>query len=163
MKTSELIEALADTDSRPVEPASPIAPLIAAAAAGAVVAMASLAAWLGIQPLSEATRESWFWMKASYGVAAVVTGFSLTLSLLRPAGRPGLAGVLLMAAAVVAIWLVAIHSAMNAGGAAQRDLWLGRTWLVCPWRIFGLAIPVWLAVAFVIRRLAPTRLAAAGA
>jgi hypothetical protein len=42
------------------------------------------------------------------------------------------------------------------------DLWLGRSALVCPWLIGGLAIPAFVGIFSVLRQLAPTRLRLAG-
>jgi hypothetical protein len=160
MKTSELIEALAATDSAPVRPIAPARRLVPAALVGALASLAILVLWLGFQPLDEAAQTSWFWMKAGYGLAAALAGLALTLPLSRPGGRTGAAGFVLAAAALATIWLMAMHRVMGGGG---RGLWLGHTWMVCPWRILALAAPIWLAAVLAMRSLAPTRLAMAGA
>ncbi|HEY1878972.1 MAG TPA: DUF1109 domain-containing protein [Caulobacteraceae bacterium] len=160
MKTSELIEALAATDSAPVRPIAPARRLVPAAFVGALASLVILVLWLGLQPLDEAAQTSWFWMKAGYGVAAALAGLALTLPLSRPGGRPGAAGFLLAAAALATIWMMAMHRVMGGGG---RGLWLGHTWMVCPWRIIALAAPIWVAAVLAMRSLAPTRLAMAGA
>jgi hypothetical protein len=160
MKTSELIEALAATGSAPVRPVAPARRLVPAVFGGALVSLIVLTLWLGFQPLAQSAQTSWFWMKAGYGVAAAVAGLALALPLTRPGGRPGAAGFGLAAAALIAIWLMAMHRAMGGGG---RGLWLGHTWMVCPWRILALAAPIWLAAVLAMRGLAPTRLAMAGA
>ena len=163
MKTSELIEALAATDSARVRPIRPAVRLVPAVLAGASVALIILSLWLGFQPLAEAAHKSWFWMKEGYGVAAAFAGLALTVALARPGGRTSLAGILIATLAIAAIWLMAIHSAMSAGREAQQSLWLGRTWMVCPWRILALAAPIWLTAVLAMRGMAPTRLAMAGA
>jgi hypothetical protein len=160
MRTSELIEALAAADSAPVRPVAPARRLVPAVLGGALASLIVLVLWLGFQPLAQSAQTSWFWMKAGYGAAAAAAGLALALPLSRPGGRPGAAGYGLAAAAVAVIWLMAMHRAMDGGG---RGLWLGHTWLVCPWRILALAAPIWLAAVLAMRRLAPTRLALAGA
>ncbi len=161
MRTSELIEALAAADSAPVRPVAPARRLVPAVLGGALASLIVLVLWLGFQPLAQSAQTSWFWMKAGYGAAAAAAGLALALPLSRPGGRPGAAGYGLAAAAVAVIWLMAMHRAMDGGG---RGLWLGHTWMVCPWRILALAAPIWLAAVLAMRRLAaPTRLALAGA
>lgn len=160
MKTSELIEALAATDSAPVRPVTPARRLLPAVLGGVLASVIVLAGWLGFQPLAQSAQTSWFWMKAGYGVAAAVAGMAMALPLSRPGGRPGAAGLVLAVAALTVIWLMAMHRAMGGGGLA---LWLGHTWMVCPWRILALAAPIWLAAVLAMRGLAPTRLAMAGA
>jgi hypothetical protein len=39
----------------------------------------------------------------------------------------------------------------------RRGLWLGQTALTCPWIIAALAIPIFVAALWALRRLAPTR------
>lgn len=163
MKTSELIEALAATDSARVRPIRPAVRLVPAVLAGASVALIILSLWLGFQPLAEAAHKPWFWMKGGYGVAAAFAGLTLTVALARPGGRTSLAGILIATLAIAAIWLMAIHSAMSAGREAQQSLWFGRTWMVCPWRILALSAPIWLTAVLAMRAMAPTRLAMAGA
>ena len=160
MKTSELIEALATTDSAPVRPVAPVRRLVPAALGGALASLIVLAFWLGFQPLAQSTQTAWFWMKAGYGLAATLAGLALALPLSRPGGRPGATGFILVAAALAVIWFMAMHRVMGGGG---RGLWLGQTWKVCPWRILALAAPIWLAAVLAMRGLAPTRLGMAGA
>ena len=163
MKTSELIAALAATDAAPVRPTAPALRLTPAALAGVLIAGALLAVCLGFQPLADAIRAPWFWMKAGYSLAAALAGFLLLIRLARPGARPGWAGAAIGIAAFALIWMMATHAAMNAGAGRQAALWLGSTWRMCPWRILALAAPIYLAVVLILRRLAPTRLALAGA
>jgi hypothetical protein len=44
----------------------------------------------------------------------------------------------------------------------RRGLWLGQTALSCPWLIAALAIPIFVAALWALRRLAPTRQRLAG-
>ena len=87
----------------------------------------------------------------------------MLIPLARPGARISLAGVAVLAVAVLLMASMAMHRAMHTGADAQAALWLGHTWRVCPWRIAGLAIPIWLALIFALRGLAPTRLALTGA
>jgi hypothetical protein len=58
---------------------------------------------------------------------------------------------------------MAVYTSMRAPADRQAVVWLGDTWRLCPWRILALAAPIYLTVTFGLRRLAPTRLAQAGA
>jgi len=42
-------------------------------------------------------------------------------------------------------------------------LWLGRSWMICPWLVLTLAVPIFVGLLWSFRELAPTRLRAAGA
>lgn len=161
MKTSELIAALAETG--PVRPARPMNRLAAGASAGMLAATLILALWLGFQPLSAALGASWFWMKAGYSLTMAAVGLLLVVRLATPGAPSGWAWLVIGALALAAILMMAAHTAMRTPADRQAALWLGRTWRLCPWRILALAAPIFLALTLAIRRLAPTRLAPAGA
>jgi hypothetical protein len=163
MKTSELVEALTASDNSPIRPLAPVALLAPAACLGAAVSASVLAIWLGFQPLALAARAPWFWMKWGYAVSAALAGLAIVVRLSRPGRRAGWLGLAVIGGALAAIWLMAMRTAMRTGAADQAGLWLGHTWMVCPWRILILAAPIWLAATLAMRRLAPTRLSAAGA
>jgi hypothetical protein len=42
-------------------------------------------------------------------------------------------------------------------------MWLGRSWMICPWLVLMLAAPIFVGLLWSFRKLAPTRLRAAGA
>jgi hypothetical protein len=42
-------------------------------------------------------------------------------------------------------------------------MWLGHSWMVCPWIVLALALPIFAGLLWSFRRFAPTRLRAAGA
>ncbi|MGH7025545.1 MAG: NrsF family protein [Caulobacteraceae bacterium] len=163
MKTSELIEALAAVDNNSITPVAPSLRLAPAALAGALVALAVLALWLGVQPLGQAARASWFWMKAGYSLTLAVGGFLLLVPLARPGARLGLAGGVISVIALLAIWTMAMHAIMRTNADHRAALWLGQTWRVCALRILALAAPIFIAIVLVLRRLAPTRLVLTGA
>jgi hypothetical protein len=163
MKTSELIAALAQADTGPVRLARPMNRLASGAAAGVLAAVLILAAWLGFQPLSAALGASWFWMKAGYSLTVALVGFLLVIRLARPGAARGRAWLVVGALALAAIWMMAVHVSMHAPADRQSAVWLGNTWRLCPWRILALAAPIYLALIFGLRRLAPTRLGQAGA
>ena len=161
MKTADLIASLA-AGAGPARPV-PVARRIAVASlAGAAIALAILIAWLGLRPLHEAMRTASFWMKAVYTLALGVAGAIAVLRLARPGGRVGAAPLIIVAAMAV-MGALAVVQISRTPDAELAALWLGHSWQGCSLRIIALAAPVFLAVIGVLRRLAPTRLALAGA
>jgi len=161
MKTSELIETLA----RSVEPAPPMPlarRLAPALLAGACVALVLLLAWLGTQPLDAAIQARAFWMKGLYTLGLASGGLMLVAALSRPGRKSRWAWVVIGAAVAAALGLAVLQLARTPPE-ARMGVWLGQTWKVCPVRIAVLAAPFLAGLLAAMRRLAPTRLALAGA
>ncbi len=161
MKTADLIADLAQ-DAGPVAPASPVRRLAAMTVVGALLALAILLPWLGLRPLGVAVRLGSFWMKASYTSALALAGWILASRLSRPTASLRAP----LFAVTFVVLTMASMAAMELLSTARADLplvWLGYTWNRCPIRIATLAIPIFVLVVLTLRRLAPTRLRAAGA
>jgi hypothetical protein len=159
MKTEALIAALA-ADTKPVVPGAVGRRL---ALFGSLVAVVVLLAWLGPRPdLAQALVTSAFWTKAGYTAALALGGALLTTRLARPGGRAGSARWILAAAFIVVAALGGLAVA-EAAPDQRAVIWFGHSWTLCPWRILVIATPVFVAVTLGLRRLAPTRLALAGA
>ncbi len=161
MKTADLIADLVDS-ATPVAPASPSRRVGVTAVSGAVVALAILLPWLGFRPLEEAVHLPSFWMKATYTLALSAGAWLLASRLSRPASSLRLP----LFVITFVVVLMASMAIMELSGTPSRDLkqvWLGHTWSRCPVRIALLAVPIFAFVALAVRRLAPTRLRAAGA
>lgn len=162
MRTDELIDALG-RNLRPAPPSAAPKRLAWAAAGGGAAALAAVVFWLGPRPdLAAAAGTPAFWMKAGYALVLGVAGFLAVERLARPAGsgRTGLA----VAAAAVAV-VVALGAAQLALAApeARMPLWLGHSWDRCSLNILAVSLPMLAATLLVLRSLAPTRLAVAGA
>ena len=161
MTTADLIAALA-AGASPTPPI-PVARRIAAAGLlGAALALVLLIAWLGLRPLGEAARTGSFWMKAGYTLILSLAGLMAVRRLARPGDSLGRAP-LIVAAAIAGMAVLAAIEIARAPSADLGALWLGHTWQSCSLHIVALAAPVYLGVAWALRRLAPTRLAMAGA
>lgn len=161
MKTADLIADLADA-AGPVRPASPGRRLAATIAAGAVLALAILLPWLGLRPLAAAARLPSFWMKGVYTAALALAAAVLAARLSRP-GR-GLAAPLIASLAVPALMIsMGVLQLVQTPAPARAGVWLGHSWNVCPFYIAALAVPIFVLGVMAVRRLAPTRLVAAGA
>lgn len=162
MDTDDLIRSLA-CDVPPVPRRATGWRVLSGVTAGAAVTLLLVALVLGIRPdLHQAMRGFNFWMKwiytASLGVGALVA----VLRLSRPVPSRGR----------VAWWLavpVLLLAGIGIGELAStptRDwlaMWLGRSWMICPWLVLALAMPIFVGLLWSFRRLAPTQLRAAGA
>lgn len=126
------------------------------------MAAAILMLWLGLRPLASASQTGAFWMKAVYTLAIACAGMTLMERLGRP-GRPVGSAPLIAVIPPAALGLIAMIELMRAGGSQTTELWLGQTWKVCSLRIVVIAGPIFIGAVLALRRLAPTRLAAAGA
>src|SRR6185437_6157342 len=161
MRTGDLIELLA-RDTRVTPPGIAARKLLTALAVGGAVTLALVVLGLRCQPLGEAARQPWFWMKAGYtgllALAAAITVKRLSM----PGARPG-------AAPVVALVIILAMIALGTGQvlvsapADRLDLWLGHTWKVCSPLILLLAVPIYACQVVAMRALAPTRPGLAGA
>lgn len=161
MKTADLIDLLA-ADGAPVRRGVVVGWVAGSAAVGFAIAVIIVPFWLGFRSLGAAMETQAFWMKAAYTGLLAVSGVWAVLGLSRPGGRPaGATWVAVIAGA--AILGLAIAEFLRAAPEDHLALWLGASWSHCPFRILALATPVYVAIGFGVRRLAPTRPTLAGA
>lgn len=162
MKTDELISLLA-AGPVAVEPDAASRRFVAALGWGAFGATLLMAVLLGVRPdLAEASTLPMFWMKLGFPGALAAGALFAAMRLSMPGMRLGrLTGAL--AAPVVAIWALAALSLARAAPGEREALFLGSTWDLCPGYIALLSLPVFAAVLWAMKGLAPTRLPLAGA
>jgi hypothetical protein len=162
MNTDRLIEQLA-RDLRPVRRRSRITRLVLGVAAGGAVTLILVALVLGIRPdLPAALRGFPFWMKWSYTVSLGVGAVAITARLARP--EP--VRLRRFWPMLLPFLLLAILGAFEMGHTPSRlwlEMWLSKTWKICPWLVLGLSAPIFIGLLWPFRKLAPTRLRAAGA
>lgn len=161
MKTSELIASL----SAAVEPVPPMAVarrIVPALAAGGVVAFALLLVWLGLRPLDIAVHTRAFWMKGGYTLTLALGALMLVAALSRP-GRSSRWAWVFIGAALVFVFSMAGMQLARTPASERMTMWLGETWNLCPFRIAAFSAPFLVGLIIAMRRLAPTRLAEAGA
>ncbi|MGF7171971.1 hypothetical protein FHS91_003674 [Sphingobium xanthum] len=162
MNTDQLIDSLA-SDVKPVRRSALGARLGFGMLIGALVSAALVIMLLGARPdLASAMNGFAFWMKWTYTLSLSAIAVYATAQLARP--NPGNLRVL---------WLIAIPVTLLAGVGVLElahtppgewlAMWLGSSWSKCPWYVFGLAMPIFIGLLWSFRRLAPTRLRAAGA
>jgi len=162
MNTEDLIARLA-AQVPPVRRSAVSRRLTAGVLCGAVVSLAYVVLAMGVRPdIGRAMHGFSFWMKWAYTISLSVAAFATTAELARPDG-----GRLRWA------WVVAVPVLLLAGVGTVELLrtprgewlamWLGDSWMYCPWRVLALAMPIFAGLLWSFRRLAPTRLRAAGA
>ena len=162
MKTETLIEALA-ASVKPVPRSAVGRRLLLGAGGGAVVTLLLVAFSLGLRPdLSKAMHGFSFWMKWTYTISLGVGASAMVTRLARP--EP----VSLRRFWPVAIpfVLLAMLGAVEMASTPAGDwlaMWLGKTWKKCPWLVLALSGPIFVGLLWSFRRMAPTRLRAAGA
>lgn len=131
--------------------------------AGGTITLALVAAGLGIRPdLAAAVHGSTFWMKGAYAVALGAGAVVATTRLARPE-RVDLRRFWPVLAPCAILAVIAGVQMAQTPVADWSRLWLGASWKACPWLVFGLSIPIFVGLLWSFRRLAATRLRAAGA
>ncbi len=162
MNTEQLIAALsADV---PRVPRHALAKRIAiGVVAGSLAAMLLVAAVLGIRPDLEIAMKGFpFWMKWAYSLSLGAGAAYAVSRLARPA--PGsLRALWLLAAPVLVLAGIGIGELARTPANEWLAMWLGSSWRVCPFIVLALAVPIFAGLLWSFRRLAPTRLRAAGA
>jgi hypothetical protein len=162
MRTEALIEKL----SRDVPPVSrhAIAKRIGVGLVlGIVGAMLAVTVVLGIRPdLQVAMHGFSFWMKWTYTISLGVGAAYAVARLARPQSE-SLRGLWLLAVPVLLLAGVSIGELARTPPGEWIAMWLGKSWMVCPWLVLLLAAPIFVGLLWSFRRLAPTQLRAAGA
>jgi hypothetical protein len=162
MRTDDLVAMLA-TGADPVEPNAVARRYAAGIGGGALGAALLMALLLQVRSdLGAAVLLPMFWVKIAFVGCLAAGSLLAVLRLSRPGLRlawvPGA-----LAAPVLAMWLLAAAVLMRADPPRRAQLFLGDTWASCPLLIALLSAPVFVALLWAMRGLAPTRLALAGA
>jgi hypothetical protein len=163
MKTSDFITMLA-TGAGAVDARAVADRYAIAVGWGALGALLLMAVMLGARhDLAQAAMHPMFWTKLGYVGWLAGAAFLALTRLARPGVRLGRI-VLVVAAPVVLMWMLAAADLMSAQNSFDRkELLFGKTWTSCPWLIALLSVPVFAAMTWAVRRLAPTLLRLTGA
>jgi hypothetical protein len=102
-----------------------------------------------------------FWMKVAFSGALAAASTFAAMRLSRPGARLARASIGL-AVPVLAMWLLAFFAFAQTEPELWPDMFFGRTWRSCPLLVAMLAVPVFAAVVWAMKGLAPTRLRLAG-
>jgi hypothetical protein len=118
---------------------------------------------MGVRPdIGTAMHGFSFWMKWGYTISLAVAALIVTAQLARPdSGR--LRWLWLMGIPVLLLAGLGVAELIRTPPGDWLAMWLGQSWMVCPWRVLALAMPIFVGLLWSFRRLAPTRLRAAGA
>lgn len=162
MKTDDLIAMLA-AGVAPIDPHLVAKRFATALVLGGTVSLALMWIGYGVRPdLAQAASTPMLWIKLGFALAVAGAALVLTLRLSRPGVRPGKAWI-----GVVVPWLaITVMGLVVLADAPPQDrlaLVLGRTWLSCAFSITYMAAPVFAALLWALRGLAPTRPGLAGA
>ncbi|HYA66330.1 MAG TPA: DUF1109 domain-containing protein, partial [Burkholderiaceae bacterium] len=102
-----------------------------------------------------------FWLREAFCAALAALGFAAVARVCRPGRRAGLVPAAI-AAPLFGMWVLAAASWILAAPQERADLLFGQTASVCPFLIALLSAPLFLALIWVMRGLAPTQLRLAG-
>lgn len=162
MKTDEFVAMLARGNTR-VAPRTVEHRFVVGIGLGTVVSSVLLAGTLDIRvDLVAALGLPMFWVKLGFAASLMLASLMAVLRLSRPGmpvGRtPGA-----VATPIAALWLLALATLFATAPDQRLAAVFGATWMVCPWLIAMLALPVFGGIMWALAGLAPTRLRTAGA
>jgi hypothetical protein len=162
MNTDQLISSLT-TDVRRVPRRAHAQWIGTGIAGGAVVTLVLVTALLGVRPdLHVAMHGFAFWMKWTYTISLGVGAVFAVARLSRPTPS-SLRGAWLLAVPVLLLAGIGIGELATTPYRDWLAMWLGQSWKVCPWLVLSLSMPIFVGLLWSFRRMAPTRLRAAGA
>ncbi|MDM0080178.1 DUF1109 domain-containing protein [Variovorax sp. J31P179] len=162
MRTDQLVALLA-ADAAPVRRRAVSRRLGVALA----IALPVSAAWMlmayGVRrDLIEAMFWPMFWVRLLFGAGIALAAFVVVQRLARPGVR--VRGAWLgLAAPVLLIWLLALVALLSAPVEERAALVMGHTWRSCAIDIAVVSLPMFAALLWALKGLAPTRPALAGA
>ena len=134
-----------------------------AVSGGSLGALALTAGALKLNPaLPQEISAPMFWAREAFCASLAMVGLVGTARLARP-GRPLGSVPVGIALPVIAMWTLAALSLHVAAPPARANLIFGHTARVCPFLIALIAAPVFVALVWALRGLAPTRLRLTGA
>ncbi len=161
MRTDELIARLAE-DPTPVSRHATASTLARGLFAGAFVATAMTMIALGLRRDMPAAVVDWqYWAKFAYPLAFAVLGFFTVERLSRPGTRATSQAVMEAVPFALAV-VVALAQWWTAPVEQHHHMLFGHSYLICPWIILVVSLPVLVGMLWSMRQLAPTRPALAG-
>jgi hypothetical protein len=126
---------------------------------GAALLMVAL---LGVRSdLVDAAMLATFWAKLVFVAGLAAAGLVAAMRLSRPGVSLGWVPHALTAL-IVGMWALAAFQLLDSKPALQPELFFGTTWRSCPFWIAMLSTPMFIAVLWAMKGLAPTRLRLAG-
>jgi hypothetical protein len=162
MNTDSLIEKLTK-DVAPMPRHALGTRLLFGLIGGGTITVVLIAIGLGFRnDLGLAMRGFSFWMKWTYTISLGLGAIAMVARLARP--EPvSLRRFWPVVIPFVLLAVVAIAEMVHVAPGGWIAMWLGQTWQKCPWLVLTLSAPIFIGLLWSFRRLAPTRLRAAGA
>ena len=160
---TETLTAMLAMNLEPVSPRRSPRRYALGITAGALVAFVLMSCALHVNPaLTQEAAQRAFWVREAFCAALGALSVSALTRLARPGDRLGLgpAGVVVV---IATMWLLAAAALWSAVPQSRVHLLLGTTASVCPFLIALLAAPAFVALMWILKDLAPTRLRWAGA
>ena len=157
MKTEDWVSMLA-TGIDAIDPKRTARRHFLAIIGGLLAALAFTGGILRFNPaLSHLMSQPMFWVREAYCAALALLGFAAVTRLARPGTRLGFvpAGI---GTVVLVMWIFAATVLVTAPPQDRSRLFFGTTAVVCPFLIALVAVPLFIAILWVLRDLAPTRL-----
>ena len=162
MKTNDLIAMLA-AEASATPTVSPLRRCAQAIAAGMAVSLVLVLTLWGLNPeLNALAQTQAFWVKVVWLVLICTFAAPVVMHLARPGIAAGL-GVWGIAAALVGMALLALMQVATVDADTGIQLMLGRSWQICSASIAALSVPLLATLLWMLRDMAPTRPALAGA
>lgn len=162
MKTDQLVALLA-ADAGPVPRRAVSRRLLVALALGLPVSFGWMLMAYGVRrDLIEAMFWPMFWVRMLFGAGIALAGFTVVQRLARP-GAQVRGAWLGLAAPVLLIWILALLALVAAPVEERVALVWGQSWRSCAVDIAVVSLPVFAALLWALKGLAPTRPTLAGA
>jgi hypothetical protein len=162
MKTNDLIAMLA-TEASATPTVSPLRRCVQATAAGIAISLALVLTLWGLNPeLNALAHTQAFWVKVMWLLLTCTFAVPVVMHLARPGVAAG-RGVWGIAAALLGMAMLALAQVATVDADTGKQLMLGDSWQVCSASIAALSVPLLVALLWMLRGMAPTRPAMAGA
>ncbi len=162
MNTDDLVRILS-SQAEAVEPGAGVRRHALVLGTAVVAALGLTGAVLGWnRSLLQDAAAPMFWARETFCAALSAAGVLMASRLGRP-GRPIGWAPVGIAVPLCTMWALAAIVVYTAPPVDRGALFMGQTALVCPWLIALVSAPVFAAVIWLLRGMAPTRLRMAGA
>ncbi len=162
MKTNDLIAMLA-TEASAISTVSPLRRYAQATVAGVAISLALVLTLWGLNPeLNALAHTQAFWVKVVWLVLTCTFAAPVVMHLARP-GVPAGRSVWGIAAALLGMAMLAFMQVATVDADTGMQLMLGRSWQECSASIAALSVPLLAALLWMLRDMAPTCPALAGA
>lgn len=159
MKTDDLINMLSQAPG-PAPKNTVLRRLLPATLTGGVIAATVVLTILGLIP-DEMFFEPGPWIKIAYASTLALAAAWLVSRV----GKPGASGTQALYAVSGVVIIMGFSGLMSYLGTPESEraaALMGHSWLVCPWAILGLSLPVMAGSFWTMKGLAPTNLPLAG-